>query len=106
MAAAAYRHLARQMELPDLLTQADLVREAMATPGWEFVVASIAEHEGRMLAQLLHETTKPEEIPRLRGLVNGLRSMQEAADSIVTLAEERLRDAQRESARAQEHQNV
>jgi len=32
--------------------------------------------------------------------------MQEAADSIVTLAEERLRDAQRESARAQEHQNV
>lgn len=106
MAAAAYRHLARQLELPDLLMQADLVRETMASPGWKLVVDSIAEHEQKMLAQLLNETTKPEEIPRLRGLVTGLRSMQEAADSIVSLAEERLRDAQRESARAQEHQNV
>lgn len=95
MAAAAYRHLARQLELPDLLTQADLVRATMATPGWEIVVASIAEHESRMLAQLLNASTRAEEIPRLRGLVDGLRSMQEAADSILSLADEREADATR-----------
>jgi hypothetical protein len=102
MAAAAYRHLVRQLELPDLLLQADLVRATTATPGWKILVDAIGEHESRMLAQLLNETTKAEEVPRLRGLVNGLRSAQEAADSILTLAEERLSEAQRESARAQE----
>lgn len=93
MAAAAYRHLARQLEDPDLFTSADLLRETMATPGWKLLVDSIAEHESRMLAQLLNETTKPEEIPRLRGLVQGLRSVHEAADSILALADEREADA-------------
>lgn len=104
MAAAAYRHLVRQLELPDLLTQADLVRETVATPGWQIVLAAVAEHESRMLAQLLNETTRPEEIPRLRGLVAGLKSMHEAADSILSLAEEREAEANKRI--AQEHQNV
>lgn len=99
MAAAAYRHLIRQMELSDVLMQAELVRETTSTPGWKFLADSIAEHEQRMLAQLLHETTKPEEIPRLRGLVNGLRSMHEAAESIVAYAMERAAEAKQEAAR-------
>jgi hypothetical protein len=100
MAAAAYRHLARQMELADLLTQAELVRAAMDTPGWRFIADSIAEHRQKMLAQLLNETTRPEEIPRLRGLVNGLDAMQEAAQSVLDLAQERLAAADQETAHA------
>lgn len=101
MAAPAYRHLARQLEDRDLFLQAELIRETIATPGWKFLADSIAEHEGKMLAQLLNETTKPEEIPRLRGLVQGLRSIHEAAESILTFADERAEQA-RQSARAQE----
>lgn len=93
MAAPAYRHLARQLTLPDLLWKRGQIRLTMETPGWEFLVASIAEHESRMTAQLLNETTKAEDIPRLRGLVAGLRSMQEAADAILTLADEREAEA-------------
>lgn len=89
MAAAAYTHLARQLEPADLFRTADLVRETIATPGWKFLVDSIAEHEGKMLAQLLNETTRPEEIPRLRGLVAGLKATQEAAEAILSHAESR-----------------
>jgi hypothetical protein len=105
MAAAAYRHLARQWEDPDLFRNADLLRETMATPGWTFVLDAIAEHERRMVAQLLNETTRAEEIPRLRGLVSGLRAMSEAADSILSLAVEREQEA-RKRAKAQETANV
>lgn len=98
MAAAAYRHLSRQLELPDLLVQADQVRETMATPGWEILAAAIGEHESRMMKRLLHETTHAEDIPWLRGLVQGLRSMQEAADSLISHAEEREAEARRKTA--------
>lgn len=103
MAAAAYRHLSRQLDLPDLNVRADLVRETMASPGWEIVAAEIAEHESRMTKRLLHETTSPEDVPYLRGLVNGLRSMAEAAESIVALAEEREAEARRKTAQETTH---
>lgn len=104
MAAAAYRHLARQLELPDLLRQAEMIRDTMATEGWGYIAASIAEHEQKMLAQLLNETTPAEDIPRLRGLVTGLKSMQEAAQSILDLATEREQEMRARN--AQEHTHV
>lgn len=94
-AQAGYRHLARQYEDVDLFRTADLVREAMATPGWKFVEASIAEHERRMNDRLLNETCRDEEVPRLRGLIAGLRSMREAAESICLYAEEREQEARK-----------
>lgn len=100
-AAAGYRHLARQLEDADLFVTADLIREAMATPGWKFVRDSIAEHERRMNDQLLNASTRPEEVVRLRGLVLGLRSMEGAAQSILELAEER---EQRANERVQQEQ--
>jgi hypothetical protein len=99
MQAAGYRHLARQLEDPDLFRIADEIKETMATPGWGFVVDSIAEHERRMTNQLLNETAKDEDIPRLRGLVVGLRSMQEAAQSILALADEHETKAKLEATR-------
>lgn len=99
MQAAGYRHLARQLEDPDLFRIVEEIKETMATPGWGFVVDSIAEHERRMTTQLLNETCKDEDIPRLRGLVAGLRSMQEAAQSIQAFADERLAKAKLESTR-------
>lgn len=95
MAAAAYRHLARELDLPDLVMQADLIRETTQTPGWGFLVASIAEHKRKMLDQLLHETTKADDVPRLRGLVNGLGCVEEAAEAILSLAKEREAEAKR-----------
>lgn len=83
------------MELPDLLRKADEVRHVIEHPGFKFLVDSIAEREGKMLARLLNESTRPEDIPRLRGLVAGLRSIHEAADSILTFADEREKEANR-----------
>lgn len=97
MVAAGYRHLARQLELSDLLVKADEVRETIATPGWEFLLASVAEHESRMTLQLLNGSTPPDEVTRLRGLIAGLRCISEAAESIVHLAEEREQDAIRKA---------
>jgi hypothetical protein len=75
------------------LVKADHVRETIATPGWEFLVASVAEHESRMTAQLLNGTTAPEEVTRLRGLIAGLRCITEAAEAILALADEREKEA-------------
>lgn len=89
MSAAAYKHLARQLEDADLFRMAELVRETVETPGFKFLRDSIAEHRQKMLAQLLNETTRPEEITRLRGLIAGLDSMEAAAQSITDYATER-----------------
>lgn len=80
-------------DLPRLLEMADLIRELQATHAWKFVQAQIAAREQHELARLLNESTKPEEIPRLRGLVSGLASMREAAESIVAYAEDAEREA-------------
>lgn len=93
------------MEDADLFRTAELVREAMATPGWKFVADSIAEHERKMNDQLLNETTKPEDIGRLRGLITGLRSMQAAAQSISDYAMER-ESAANERVKRQEPSHV
>lgn len=100
VAAAQYHHTVKDLELPDLLVQADLIREAMETPGWETVQAAIDAHKAKMLQRLLHEATKPDDIPYLRGLVAGLDSMREAAAAIVTLAVERERAAIQEHSHA------
>jgi hypothetical protein len=93
--AAGYRDLASQLSDPDLFMVADEIRQVIETPGFKFVVDSIAEREGKMLARLLNESTRPEDIPRLRGLVAGLRSVHEAAESILLLADEREKEANR-----------
>jgi hypothetical protein len=102
---AAYTHLLEDMPLPDLLMQAEMVRELADHPAWVFVLEVIAEHERKMLARLLNETTKPEEIPRLRGLIAGLQAARDAADTIVSFAVDRERDAKRAIA-AQEPSHV
>lgn len=79
--------------VPRLLEMADLIREAQRHPAWAFVADQIASYEQQMLDRLLNETVKPEEIPRLRGLIKGLASMREAADSIVAFAEDAERKA-------------
>lgn len=104
MAAPAYTRTARELKLPDLCRNADLIRETMATPGWTLVLEAIAAHESKMDEQLLNETTKPDDFLRLRGLIKGLRSMREAAESILELATEREAEANQRT--AQELANV
>src|SRR3954463_8814939 len=101
MSAAAYKHLARQLEDADLFRTADLIRETVDTPGFKFLRDSIAEPRQKMLAQLLNETTRPEEITRLRGLIAGLDSMEQAAQSILEFAEEREAKANQRLAQEQ-----
>jgi hypothetical protein len=40
----AYGHAARSKELPDLLMDADLIRELTAHPAWEIVAGAIDAH--------------------------------------------------------------
>lgn len=101
MTVAAYTRSLPRDDLPALLYQADMVRETTSTPGWRFVLAAIADHEQQMLARLLNETTKPDDVPRLRGLLAGLAAMREAADSIVSFAEEAEEKANRATAQEQ-----
>lgn len=104
MANAAYTRSLHEMDLPDLLYRAETVRELADHPGWKFVLSCIADHEAQMLQRLLNETTKPEDIGRLRGLLTGLSSAREAADSIVSHAADREREANKRH-EAQEPQN-
>lgn len=102
---AQYTHTLQELPLPDLLTRAELVRETTRTPGWGYVLEAIAAHEQKMLARLLNEATKPEEIPRLRGLLSGLASMREAAETILDSAKE-AEDEARQRHVARETANV
>ena len=99
MAAPQYHHTVKDLDLPELLVQADLIREAMQHPGWQAVQDAIDAHKAKSIQRLQHESTKVEVIPYLRGLLAGLDSMREAADAITTLAVERERDAKRQTAR-------
>lgn len=89
----AYTHLIRVKELPDQVQDADLVREVVKHPGWEIVAAAIAAHHEKLFAQLLNPTAKHDDVDRLRGELRGLQAMGEAADTIVSFAEERDREA-------------
>jgi hypothetical protein len=88
-------------QLPELLEKADLVRELQRSPGWAFVLEQIADRHQQAYSRLLNETCKPEDVPRLRGLLDGLNAASEAAESIVAYAEEAERKAN-ERLRAQE----
>lgn len=81
-----------------------MVRELADHPGWLFVLEVVAAQEQHQLAKLLNETTKAEDIARLRGLLVGLASAREAAESIVSFAMEAEEKAKR--ALAQETANV
>ena len=67
MAAAAYKSLVEDLDLPDLLNEAEYVRDATETRGWKLVQASIDAHAARLTARLVHASTKPEAIDYLRG---------------------------------------
>lgn len=93
---AAYTHtLPQDMPLGDLLMAAELVKEATQHPGWQHVQDAIQAHHDRMYARLVNESTKVEEVPRLRGLLSGLASMREAAETILAVAEEREAEARK-----------
>lgn len=87
---AAYRTVIDQIEKDgeDVFMAATLVEQLRAHPGWQLVADSIAAHEQRCVDRLINPTTKPEQIPYLRGEITGLRSMREAAETIVSRAEE------------------
>lgn len=103
MATAAYKDLALALKPSDLFLQAELVREATETPGWKFVLASIDHHRERLTTRLVHQSTKPEAVDYLRGQIEALQSMREAAEAIMRLAEEREAEARQQ---AQEHAHV
>lgn len=93
--AAGYRDLASQLDDADLFRVADLIREATETPGFKFLLDSVAEKERKAINRLVNRTAKPEDIRFDQGLVEGLRCIHEAATSILSLAEEREATANR-----------
>lgn len=97
MAGAAYTRQARELELPELLTLADIVREATEHPGFKFVASEIEMHRAKLTERLVHASTKPEAVDYLRGQIEALGAITEAAEAIQRLAEERERAALQES---------
>lgn len=93
------------MALPDLLRRAEDIRNLARNPGWELILDVVGSWETLNLQRLLNETTKAEDISRLRGLLTGLASAREAAASIVAYAEEAEAKAN-ERVHAQEPQHV
>lgn len=87
--------------LPELLVAADALRETMRTDAWNLVQESIEYRRERLMDRLTHQATKAEDIDYLRGQIEGLKSMREAADAILSLAEQREKEA-----RAQEPTHV
>jgi hypothetical protein len=77
--------------------EADFVRETIATRGWGLVLAEIDAHRERLITRLTHQSAKPDDIPYMRGQIEALGSMREAAESILKLAEEREAAANQES---------
>lgn len=104
MSRAAYTSLVDELNLPDLLRQAEDVKALDQHPGWALVTASIDAWREKLLAQLLNPSAKPQDVDRLRGEIRGLLSAREAAASIVGLAEEREAVANKRT--AQELANV
>ena len=101
----AFTDTVRDKKLPDLLMDADLVRDLTAHPAWKIVAAAVDAHRERLLVQLMSPGAKPDAVDRLRGEILGLQSMRDAADSIVQLAVDREREAKR-AVMAQEPQHV
>lgn len=102
----AFQHVIRDLELPDLLTQAENVEQLTNHPGWKLVLASIAAHEQRLTRQLMNPTAKADDIDRLRGEILGLASARDAAETILTFAADAERAANERAAQAQEYANA
>lgn len=100
----AYTRNLKEMPLADLLRRADDVRALHNHPGWSFVLDAIESWKDLQIQRLLNETTKEEDVSRLRGLILGLASAPEAAASIVAYAEDA--EAKANQRIAQEHVNV
>ena len=100
MAAAAFIDVAKREYpddmLPELLVAADALREVMATDSWRLVLESIDHHRNRLIDRLTNSTVKAEQIDYLRGTIEGLKSMREAADAILSLAEQREAEARKQ----------
>ncbi len=98
MAAAAYTRQARELELPELLSLADEIRDVTEHPGFKFLASEIALHQQKLTQRLVHTSTKPEDVDYLRGQVEALSAITEAAESIQRLAADREREARQETA--------
>ena len=90
---AAYSGPLSEMPYQALLDVAERAEDLAEHPVWLLVLDVIAAHERREMDRLLNMTTKPEEVTRLRGLIQGLRSPREALETILAVAQEREREA-------------
>lgn len=96
MAAAVYaKSRMNDLELPEVLDIAEDVRETTQTGGWQRIAEAIDQHRDLMLQQLTSRGTKPDDVRYLQGLVAGLASMREAADTIIAYAAEREAEARK-----------
>lgn len=93
--AAGYRDLASQLQDADLFAMADEIRRVTETPGFKFLRDSIAQKESKAMDRLINRSAKPEDIRFDQGLVDGLRCIHQAADSILAFAAEREAEANR-----------
>lgn len=95
----AYTHPLRDMDITDVLSHAELVEQLVQHPGWLLVARCIEAHAGRLTDQLLNPSIPSlEKYAALSAELRGLRSMREAAETILAYAAEAQTQAERATA--------
>ena len=95
----AYTHPLRDQSLANVLYQAELVEQLVQHPGWALVGRCIEVASSRLNDQLLNPSIHSlEKYAAITAELRGLRSMQEAAETILAYAAEAQAEAERASA--------
>lgn len=87
---AAYSTPLHDLTSVQLFDAAKQVRETMQTPGWRMLTGLIEKHADRLERQML-SASLPDypQMTALAGELRGLRSLGEAAETVLTEAQER-----------------
>jgi len=95
----AYTHPLREMDPLEVISRAELVEQLIEHPGWALISRCIEAHAENLTRQLLNPSIQ--ELPRYAALtaeLRGLRSMREAAETVLAYAAEAQSEAERATA--------
>lgn len=92
---ATFTTTLHDMPLVELLDRATAVRAMTDTPGWHVIRAMVDERQASLRKQIESPSLPSyEKLAALTGEVRGLAAMVEAAEQVLTVAEERERETQ------------
>jgi hypothetical protein len=92
----AFTHPLREMDPIQVVSMAELVQQVTEHPGWALVQRCVEAHASRLTDQLLNPSIPSlEKYAALSAELRGLRSMRDAAETILAYAAEAQAGAER-----------